>query len=357
MADKSLKDLASAVYKIAEKTEKNIQPDVKDIRDVICGTGGLLESVISINTLMDGINKRDTIDKMLNRRKDPTKMEKNQKKLLKGTDSIVSILEKILANVKKIQGGKGGVSDKVNARNLKKESKLDEKNKRLDGISKSIEIIERLRNLKLKDFLFAKTKLKHIGKIMNKSLRMFRMFKNAKEMDKTVEFVFSSIEIVKKLAKISILSKPAQWGEKAIEKIFLGKTGKGGLLQLFRRIDRNRVTIIRGRRTIKALTKACGSMLLATLALTGIAVTALPAMLGALLMKGVVALLIPTFRKLSRSGRVVRKGSVALLIMSAAIITFSLGLGLMVHAVKNMNLKDLGFIVASIIGVSLAYFP
>ena len=45
---------------------------------------------------------------------------------------------------------------------------------------------------------------------------------------------------MEKLAKVSIISKPAQWGAKAIEKIFLGDGKKSkGLLKLFRKRKKN----------------------------------------------------------------------------------------------------------------------
>ena len=52
MPEKSLKDLTSAVYKIAENSPK-IQKDVKDIRDAIVGTDGLVESVKQLTKRLD----------------------------------------------------------------------------------------------------------------------------------------------------------------------------------------------------------------------------------------------------------------------------------------------------------------
>ena len=60
--EKSLKDLTSAVYKIAENSPK-IQKDVKDVRDVICGTNGILETLVSINQVAQQ-NKKGNLEKL-----------------------------------------------------------------------------------------------------------------------------------------------------------------------------------------------------------------------------------------------------------------------------------------------------
>ena len=78
-------------------------------------------------------------------------------------------------------------------------------------------------------------------------------------------------------------------------------------------------------------------MFLITLGLTGIAALAIPAMVGALLMKGVVWLMIGTFKALDMVRRPIKRGSNALLKMSTSIIVFSLGLALMVKAVRGAN--------------------
>ena len=356
-ADRSLSELTKAIYLIADKTKENIQPDVKDIRDAICGPAGILESMFDINKTMEKLEKQKTIDKLTGANKYGKEVSsEHNRKLLKSSDTIVDVLKKILTRVEKIEskaGRLGGSGSKSDSRRLEK-SDRDEKNKRLGGILKSIEIIERLRNVKLKDFLFAKTKLKHISKIMSRALNMFKMFKNQKEMDNTVSFVFSSIEIMEKLAKMSPKARRAKKGEKAISHVFFGKSGRGGLLELFRRVSKNAPIIKLGKKLMKDLAKATGSMLLVTMALTGIAVFSIPAMLGALLMKGVIAILLPSFRLLTKSRRIIHKGSAALLAMSVSIIAFGLGLALMAKAVRDIKLKDIGLMIASILGISLA---
>ena len=63
MPEKSLKDLTSAVYKIAENSPK-IQKDVKDIRDAIVGTDGLVESVKQLTKKLDDMQKKGILSKI-----------------------------------------------------------------------------------------------------------------------------------------------------------------------------------------------------------------------------------------------------------------------------------------------------
>ena len=190
---------------------------------------------------------------------------------------------------------------------------------------------------------------------MRRSLNLFKSFdEKNKEAEKTISFTNSSIEMMEKLAKVNKVSWAAKRGEKTMEKLFLGDGKKRkGLLGLFREIDSHKKEINQSRKSLNDIRKSCGSFLLTSMVLVGIAALSIPAMLGALLMKGVVWLLIGTFNLLSKSRRTVSKGSAVLLLMSTSIIAFGLGLGLMVKAVKDMKLKDVGLMMASIAGVGL----
>ena len=353
-ADKSLKDLSGAVYKIAENSPK-IQKDVKDIRDAICGTEGILESLYILNKKLDKVQKKETLAKLTGKKSDPGIGSRN---IIKNTNSIAALLGKILNRVERISSKSGSSRDggrRLHAENFRREDERgNRKIKSLESISRSIDIVERLRSINLKDFIFTKKKMKHLSKIMMRSLNLFRNFKNQKEAEATISFINSSIDIVKKLGKVWIISKPAQGGAKAIEKIFLGgKKPGGGLLGLFRKLSENKRHIDRGKRTIKDILKSCGSFLLTSIILVGIAAVSVPAMLGALLMKGVIWLLVGTYKFLSKSARTVTKGSFVLLMMSASIITFGLGLAVMSKIVRNMKLKDVGIMVASLAGIGL----
>ena len=340
MPEKSLKDLTSAVYKIAENSPK-IQKDVKDIRDAIVGTDGLVESVKQLTKKLDDMQKKGTLSKITGK-----SGNRYDRRIIKSTSSIEKTLNKILDAVSKNDG------KRLHADNFTRN------NSRVSGgndLSSFIGVVDKLKNIKLKDFLLAKIKIKHLGKIMRSSLNLFKSFdEKNKEAEKTISFTNSSIEMMEKLAKVNKVSSAAKRGENTMEKLFLGDGKKRkGLLGLFRKIDRHKKEIDQSRKSLNDIRKSCSSFLLTSMVLVGIAALSIPAMLGALLMKGVVWLLIGTFKLLSESRRTVSKGSGVLLLMSTSIIAFGLGLGLMVKTVKDMKLKDVGLMMASIAGVGL----
>ena len=280
------------------------------------------------------------------------------------------ITEKLEDITKQLKGmsGRPGISSNVSPRGARLTSddfnRRPDRNRKLvemDSISKSIEILERLRNVRLRDFIFAKRKLKNISSITEQSRDMFKKFKNKEEADNTISFITSSIDIVKKLGKISIISKPAKWGAKALEEIYLGgkkdRRGKevGGLLGLFNKISKDSPKIDKASKSISKISASCGAMLITSIVLTGIAVVGIPAMAGALLMRGIIWILTGAYKLLAKPkvAASVIKGSTVLLIMSASIITFGLGLGLMAKAVKNIKLKDIGIMVLSLTGLGL----
>ena len=342
MADKSLQGLSQAILQIQKE---KIQPDVEAIRKTLCG-GDIQLLLTNINNNIERSIKKGQLLNLKN--KNSTGLnDRYNRKLIKSTDTIVGLLSKINARVQKNDGSRGGKIDL-------KEDKL--KDKKLDTMAKSIGIIEQLRGIKLKDFIFAKMKMKHISKMMVKFKDMFKSFKNKKEMEATVEFANSAIEIVKKLAKIALFGIPARLGVKAIEKVFLGgKKRTGGLLAIFREVNLNKKEIKAGKKSMKEILAATGAMFLTSVLLAGLAVTGIPAMLGALAMKGIVWIMKGTFAMLNKAKKNALTGSLVLLIMSSSLITFALGLGLMVKAVKSMKWKDFGMMMASIAAISAVF--
>jgi hypothetical protein len=283
-----------------------------------------------------------------------------------GNRKIENRLDDILGQVKRMSGNKfTGVSPRgarLTEENFRRRPQRDERVKGLESISRSVEIIERLRSISLRDFVFAKRKLRNIMGIMTDALNTFRIFKNKKEAEATISFTDSSIDIMKKLAKVSIFAVPAKIGARAMEEIYLGgksekknRRNVGGLLGLFKKISKSTPEILVARKMSSTIEKTCGSMFLTSVILTGIAVVGIPAMAGALLMKGIIWILTGVFKMLGKPKVIasITKGSTVLLIMSASIITFGLGLGLMALAVKNMKLKDVGLIALSLASVGL----
>ena len=84
-----------------------------------------------------------------------------------------------------------------------------------------------------------------------------------------MKFANSSIEIVKKLSKVAIFAIPAKLGLNVIEKLFLGSKRKpGGLLAVFREVDKNKKIIKSGDKSMKEILAATGAMFLTSILLS-----------------------------------------------------------------------------------------
>lgn len=352
-ADKSLGALAGGVNTIASNSPK-IQKDVKDIRDAICGKDGIRDLIIKVS---EGFQKNGALE-ALSKKDDSKNLEKSNGKLLKTTDNISKTLEKILKQIQK-SGGKSfkdriGKGDKVNltqASNIKLTGKDKSEDSRLSG---SISIMERLKGISMKDFKQSKRKLKLLNKIMMKAKDLFAKFKDKQEAEDVMKFTNESVEIVNTLAKSSKSIRKAKKTVKAMEALYFGRRGKGGLLALYIKISMFKKEIDAGTKGAAKMNKSCGALLLTSMALAGIAVFAIPATLGALAMKLLIHIMTGTFKVLALASRFIKKGSRALLLMSSSIITFSIGLGLMGKAVRNLKLKDIGLMILGIAGMGLA---
>ena len=317
--------------------------------------------------IADSQNQRDIRDR-LNLRRKLDSINNNLKRTIsnQNSGSTSKKLDEIIKQLKSMVGrnNTNNISPRgarLTSENFTRQPERNRKLAELDSVSKSIDILERLKNISLRDFIFTKRKLKNISSITEQSRDMFKKFKNKEEADNTISFIMSSIDIVKKLGKVWLISKPAKLGAKALEQIYLGgkgdKTGKkvGGLVGLFNKISKDSPKIDNASKSISKISASCGAMLITSIVLTGIAVVGIPAMAGALLMRGIIWILTGAYKLLAKPKveASVIKGSAVLLIMSASIITFGLGLGLMAKAVKDMKLKDVGIMVLSLTGLGL----
>ena len=360
MAEKSLKDLSNSVLKIAENSPK-IQRDVEEIRKAICGSDGIVDLLFSINESVEKLAGNDKNTSSL-KNIGSKSFEKTTRSLTKSTDKISATLNKILETMKKPQ--KGLDFSGLKMRDMKSKSPTgldfsglkmgDMKSKSPTGLESAISLVSKLRDIKLKDFVFTKTKIKHLTKIMSKSLELTKKFKNKKEMDDTISFISSSVDIVKKLSKISVLSKPAQWGVNAIEKIYLGKKGKGGLLDIFRTLEDNKKSINNSKKSSLKILATCGTMLLTSVSLSTIGVLSPLALLGALTTASIIKILTGSFKVLSKGSASILKGAASIAVLSASLLVFAIGFDRLRKSVKGLTLKEVGVMTASIAGTGVA---
>lgn len=407
MTEKSIKDLTGMISKMAANSPK-IQSDVEEIRKVICGDfleyinadkeGGdkkekgdlsnILKEQTEIRKKSDGtLSKiKDNLSSVFNKIHnsfdkfvDGFKKKDDDEK--KGIGSLKESFNKFFDRFKKNDDKKDGDSknegilkkiydrigkikfDKLGGKSIgsKREHGLSgenfENNKRvktgLEGLSRGLDLMEKLRNIKLEDILFAKKKMEFVKGIVERAKEMFSMFKSTKEAQDTISFAESSIKLSKKLAKLWLISKPAKLGMTALETIVLGKMGKGGLLSLFDALDNNKKKIEKGKKHGKSVLVFCGSMFLSSVALAGIAAVGPVSILGAIITLGIVTVLTGAFWIMSKAKGDIVKGSVAFAVMSLGIVAFGFGFKKLREAVEGITLEEAGIMAGAVLSTVL----
>ena len=91
-----------------------------------------------------------------------------------------------------------------------------------------------------------------------------------------------------------------------------------------------------------------GVIMITTVFLTAIAVTGLPALLGALIMVGIVKICSLTFKMLNKAKKNVLIGSLVMLVMGVSLILFGIALKKITDATKGVSWKQFGMIAAFI---------
>ena len=118
------------------------------------------------------------------------------------------------------------------------------------------------------------------------------------------------------------------------------------IINVTEKLSENNKGINKSAKAARKLMVFTGLMALTSLFLATIAVTGIPALLGAVLMLGIVKICSLTFNMLNKAKKNALIGSLVLLVMSASLILFGIALKKIVDATKDVNFKQVGVIVA-----------
>ena len=275
-----------------------------------------------------------------------------------------------------------------------------------DKFSGIINTFKKLNDISFKDILVGKQKLNQLSKIFNKASEKLNV--NDKDVDAIVKIINAAPEMVKSLSRMSwrvdrIIKKDV------IGKLTEVLVGKKSLLTLVKKLEKHKKDFEGGGKSIKNISAIAGSLFGSSLFLVAALVTAGPAILGATLLEKMVDKFIPTIEKLSKSGKHMEKakksaltfvavsglmavsslflatvavtgvpallgsvlmlgivkistsafkmlgkakkniliGSLAMVAMSASLILFGIGLKKIVDATKGVSFKQVGIIAAT----------
>ena len=264
LSDKASQKVADAMVKDMEKQNKN---------------GGMTALVDAFTKLRD-ISIKDIIfgNKKL---KSITKIFKNAKKDL-------DIKEKDLNNVIKL----------INA--------APEMMKSLSKVNRNVnKIIKNDTITKLGDILVGKKSIMIISKSLKKNDKLFA---EAAKISNDIKELLSSLKkTLRSLFFASLWSKVASFGIESIDSTV------DKILTLSKKLSKNEKDIKTGTKNAKKITALIGNLLVTSIFLTAAVVTGLPALLGALFLKLMVNIIIPIAKKLSKNKKHIGKAIVSAL--------------------------------------------
>ena len=176
-----------------------------------------------------------------------------------------------------------------------------QKGNKFSGI---IDTFKKLSDISFKDILIGKLKLNQLSKIFNKASEKLNV--NDKDIDAIVKIINSAPEMVKSLSRMNwridrIIKKDV------IGKLTEVLVGKKSLLTLAKKIEKHKKDFEGGEKSIKNISAIAGSLFSSSLFLVAALVTAGPAILGATLLEKMVDKFIPTIEKLSKSKKHMEK--------------------------------------------------
>ena len=325
LKDISLKDfiLGKQKMKILTKIFKDVEKDLKvkkkDLDNVIRLVGAAPEMINALNKIGWKINriiKNKTIKKL----RDILIGEKN---------SILSISVLLVKN-KKIFENANKISKSV--------SELS------SSLAKSI----------FKLFLASLFSKKANKGIKNIDSSMNKLFTLSKKLTENKKNINDGTKVAKNITALvgnllltsifltiaAITGGPAILGAKLLSKM-VDKT-----LPIAKKLSKNNKHIGKAIGSALILTAFTGLMAVSSLFLATVAVTGVPALLGSVLMMGIVKLNIFTCKMISKSLKTIVVGSIGMSIMSVSLLLFGIALGKITNATKGVGFKQVGVIAA-----------
>ena len=184
-----------------------------------------------------------------------------------------------------------------------------------------------------------------------------KLSKNNKYMNVAAKSVLSLTAITGLMAvsaafltTIAVTGIPALLGAKLLEGIV------DTLIPITKKLSKNNKHIVKATKTALVLTTVTGLMAVSSAFLATIAVTGIPALLGSVLLFGIVKITTSIFKMLNKTKKNILIGSIAMVIMSTSLILFGVALNKIVDATKDVSFKQVGIIAAmtALLGGSVA---
>lgn len=358
LSDKASDKVADAMLKDLSKDRKN-----SGLTNIVNAFNTLKN--ISLKDIIFGNLKLKYISKAFENAKDSLKIKEKDLnaiiKLINAAPAMVKSLSKISWRINRII--KNNIIQKlsdifVGKTSLLSLSNLLQKNKKIfneaNKVSKDIkEFTSTLSKTLMKIFFasmwakFADNGIKSIGSAISKTIPLAtKLTKNKKDIEHARKSAKNLSALAGRLLTTSIFlsiaavfAKPAEYGAKflltVVEKI----------ITVCKELGKNNSIINKSTKAASKLVVFSGLMMVTSIFLTTMAVTGIPAMLGAIFMLGVIKITTSAFKMLSKATPNILKGSLAMLIMSTSLLVFGIALGKITNATKGVSWKQFGMIM------------
>ena len=182
------------------------------------------------------------------------------------------------------------------------------------GLNSLIDAFNKLKDISLIDIFLGNKKLKYIKKIFKKSKEDLNI--KEKELNNIIKLINAAPEVVNSLSKVS-LGVVFILKTKVIEKLRDILVGKNSILTISKELKKNKKDIDAGTKAAKNITVFIGNLVVTSIFLTISIVPALIGTLGALALRLMVNAIIPTAQLLSKNNKSIRKAASSALILTA----------------------------------------
>ena len=324
LKDISLKDIIfgnrkvkkiAKVFKNAEKDLKIKGKDLDAIIKLINAAPEMLKALSRVNWRINMIIKKDVIKKLSN--------------IFVGESSLLTLSQSILDNKKTFE--------------------------KANKATKSIKELALALSKTMKKMFFASLWAKFAdGGIKSISIMLDKLLPLSQKLSKNEKNIKNSAKVASKLtilignilATSIFLSATALIGIPAILGAMVVSVLVDSLTSIAKKMSKNNKRMSKAIGASISFVVFTGFMALASLALTAIASNGVPALLGSLVVLGIVSVNAITFKILSKFKKDILIGSVMMAIMSVSLLLFGIALGKITKATENVTFKQIAIIAS-----------
>ena len=156
-------------------------------------------------------------------------------------------------------------------------------------------------------------------------------------------------DVVKNLSKIPLFTKLAKKGVKGLDEVLFGDDGDGGLVGIFKKIDKEKNKIKKSSKTIELIAGCTKQIVKIALMMTAMLVLAIPAMLGAVMTAAFVWVYLKVNKLLIDNHKTINKGIIVLDRLMLGLVFMGLSMVLMYKAVEDVEWNEFAILTSTVV--------